>query len=382
MAFFRAIGGALETAGRGVVAGVQLGLNEDSNRACEKAADRTAKAATTVIVDTGGFVASGVAPAVQGIGHGAAAAGCAVADVATFGKVAELSKARDDQAKRAGKKFQQAEAGVARAAQARCLSFNDSPSDVGPWMRGLPHSTKVVDLFLPGTHDSVARIGGDYVECQSWTITDQLRSGIRCFDLRFRMVDDAFCGHHGKFYQDITFGGVADQFEEFLNRHPSEAIFVTITGDGCSHASEHDFEELLQSKILGRGRNLRMWEMFSVHLAGATLGELRSRIVAFDGRCCGAHRIDRQDKWTLGDAGEKWDTVLSHATQQRDPCTLYINNMNSVGRDGMTYSTPAAIAYQVNSKALGSVGSFRPGVYLMDYPGTGLVRELFQRNAQ
>jgi len=125
-----------------------------------------------------------------------------------------------------------------------------------------------------------------------------------------------------------------------------------------------------------------MWEMFSVHLGSATVGQLRSRIVAYHGECWGAQPIDRQDDWELGDAGAKWEKVLCHATQERSPSTLYVNNLTSTGADGMTYSTPAAIAYQVNSKALGAVSRFRPGIYLMDYPGTALVSGVVGRNFQ
>mmetsp|Transcript_8757 Transcript_8757/g.17363 ORF Transcript_8757/g.17363 Transcript_8757/m.17363 type:complete len:382 (-) Transcript_8757:330-1475(-) len=380
MAFWGAIGGALETAGRGVIAGAQLGLNKHSNNAMERAASRTAKDATRVGCDVGGFATNTVAPVIQGAGHGIAAGACSVADAATFGQIDDLSKARRDQEKRAGKKFEQAEGGMARALGHSNPSFNSKPGNLGAWMANISDSTKVADLFLPGTHDTVARMGGDIGQCQNWSVEEQLRSGCRAFDLRFRMVGDAMCGHHGPIYQDINFGGVADQFEDFLRHNPSEVIFVSITGNGCSHDSCRNFWELLQEKMSRRGQDNVMWQRFSTDLAKATLGQLRRRIVAFDGAGNVTRNLDMQNEWSTGDADWKWEQVFAHARRPRKEKTLYCSFLSAVGQDGMTLCTPSGMAYKVNGKAMQTVGKFNPGIYLMDYPGEGLVRRMVERN--
>lgn len=83
--------------------------------------------------------------------------------------------------------------------------FNSSPelpsisSAVSSWMASLPDQLPLHQISIPGTHDS-----GSYckpklaidedeplpiniryeAQCQSWSITDQLRAGIRYLDLR------------------------------------------------------------------------------------------------------------------------------------------------------------------------------------------------------
>ncbi|NEE58668.1 phospholipase, partial [Streptomyces sp. SID8455] len=50
------------------------------------------------------------------------------------------------------------------------------------WMGGLPDGTALQRLTIPGTHDSGARFGGPWSECQNTTIAQQLESGIRFLD--------------------------------------------------------------------------------------------------------------------------------------------------------------------------------------------------------
>eukprot|EP00927_Polykrikos_kofoidii_P055804 TRINITY_DN50006_c0_g1_i1.p1 TRINITY_DN50006_c0_g1~~TRINITY_DN50006_c0_g1_i1.p1 ORF type:complete len:351 (-),score=59.96 TRINITY_DN50006_c0_g1_i1:173-1225(-) len=333
-----------------------------------------------VAVDIGGFAVNVVASAVQCVIHGVAVAVCGGLTVATWRQIDSLSKTTEDQAYQAKKKVEQAVGGMARAVGYNNPSFNNSPEDLEPWMAKLDDSTRVVEMFLPGTHDAVARFGGDLVQTQQWTINQQLRCGIRCFDLRFRMVGDVMHGHHGICYQHVDFGDVAEEFEMFLHQNPTEAIFVCISGSGCIHNSCREFGELLLEKISERGFDYSMWELFSMNLSHATLGQLRGRIVAFDGSGHSTNARNFQNEWQLGDADLKWEKVHAHATCERVPDTLFISGLNAVGFCGITFCTPSGMAYKVNDMAYHSVDSFNPGIYLMDYPGSGLVKKIVFRN--
>lgn len=261
-----------------------------------------------------------------------------------------------------------------------CEYFNDDPTPVGPWMSCLDDGTKVTKLCVPGTHDSVARYGGVHAQCQSWTITEQLESGIRAFDLRFRMVGNDMCGHHGPVYQKITFAGVAEQFEDFLNKHPGEVVFVRISGNGCDHDSDRDFKDLLKEKMSKRGCDTCMWQLMQ-DLGTATLGELRGKIVSFDQCMTYNFPDDTQDSWKIGDPDEKWEQVYSHANKKRTDGVIYLNFMNSQGQCGATWNSPDRMAKRVNGKAHDHIQRFfRPGFYLMDYPGTGLVKRFIDEN--
>ncbi|NUS82180.1 MAG: phospholipase, partial [Streptomyces sp.] len=54
-----------------------------------------------------------------------------------------------------------------------------APRPLAPqdWLSGIADATPVQRLTLPGTHDSGARYGGPWTECQNTTIGDQLNSG-------------------------------------------------------------------------------------------------------------------------------------------------------------------------------------------------------------
>jgi 1-phosphatidylinositol phosphodiesterase len=46
-------------------------------------------------------------------------------------------------------------------------------------MGALPSSTYLSQITLPGTHETLATVGGDSVQCQSMQLLEQLESGIR-----------------------------------------------------------------------------------------------------------------------------------------------------------------------------------------------------------
>jgi len=58
------------------------------------------------------------------------------------------------------------------------------------WMGDLEDSVKVSNLSVPGTRETMAKYGGDAVECQSMTLSQQLASGIRALDSSVKL--DAF----------------------------------------------------------------------------------------------------------------------------------------------------------------------------------------------
>jgi 1-phosphatidylinositol phosphodiesterase len=71
-------------------------------------------------------------------------------------------------------------------------------------MSDVPGSRLLSQLVLPGTHDSCARSGGSLVACQTRTLAEQLKAGIRFLDIRCRHISDAFAIHHGPVFQNPT----------------------------------------------------------------------------------------------------------------------------------------------------------------------------------
>ncbi|XDV40860.1 hypothetical protein PO909_009859, partial [Leuciscus waleckii] len=68
--------------------------------------------------------------------------------------------------------------------------FNDGKTLNAPanykigWMETLDNETLISTLTIPGSHDAMALYGGPLAKCQAWSLEDQLKAGIRYFDLR------------------------------------------------------------------------------------------------------------------------------------------------------------------------------------------------------
>ncbi len=56
------------------------------------------------------------------------------------------------------------------------------------WMGKLKDDVKLSQLSIPGTHDTMSRFGGVFVETQTLTLANQLESGIRLLDIRCRHI--------------------------------------------------------------------------------------------------------------------------------------------------------------------------------------------------
>ena len=139
------------------------------------------------------------------------------------------------------------------------------PMDVdnSQWMKGLADSRLVADLSLPGSHDACTADGWFYkdlgkiaevsAKTQDLTIKEQLKVGMRVFDLRpERMHDGANyvlrCSH-GIMYTKLLVSDFFQQLKEFLAANPSEFLLLTIdlsaTSDKTAWGKE--FTELVNS---------------------------------------------------------------------------------------------------------------------------------------
>jgi 1-phosphatidylinositol phosphodiesterase len=106
------------------------------------------------------------------------------------------------------------------------------------WMKDLPN-VPLSELSIPGTHDSGASgedfvlfLVRDIVLTQVMSISEQLNTGIRMFDIRLGRNSDNCPGpaiwiFHGSFCQGFLFtNDVLEAMKKFLAEHPSEAILM------------------------------------------------------------------------------------------------------------------------------------------------------------
>ncbi|CAM5227791.1 1-phosphatidylinositol phosphodiesterase OS=Streptomyces microflavus OX=1919 GN=G3I39_03625 PE=4 SV=1 [Streptomyces microflavus] len=120
------------------------------------------------------------------------------------------------------------------------------------WMGGLPDGTALQRLTIPGTHDSGARFGGPWSECQNTTIAQQLESGIRFLDVRCRITGGSFAIHHGASFQNMMFGDVLVACWNFLAARPSETVLMRVKQEYSSE-SDAAFRAIFDDYLDARG---------------------------------------------------------------------------------------------------------------------------------
>ncbi len=127
-----------------------------------------------------------------------------------------------------------------------------SAVDVRAWMAAHGDGTELTRLTIPGTHDSGARFGGPWSECQNTTVAQQLDSGIRFLDVRCRVTGGSFAIHHGASYQNAMFGDVLVACRDFLAAHPSETVLMRVKQE-YSEESDATFRAVFDDYLDRRG---------------------------------------------------------------------------------------------------------------------------------
>lgn len=242
------------------------------------------------------------------------------------------------------------------------------------WMRNVPDDKTLTQFSIPGTHDSCALYGGDLVRCQTLSITDQLISGIRFLDIRCRRSGNVFAIHHGAVYQKIGFGDVQKQCIDFLKKHPTECIIMSIKEEHTAAKGSASFPSIFNEYKKGNE------EFWYTENRIPKLGEVRGKIVLLQ-RAGGIggfgwekfHVEDHYSVPTLFAIKKKWNYVNDNVTAAKGSTATkgYLTCTNGVGGGAYPYS----VARSVNKslfKELDSYGNM--GIVVMDFPGPKLIQ--------
>lgn len=99
----------------------------------------------------------------------------------------------------------------------RLATVNQDPST---WMKDLQPDLYVSSLSIPGTHQSLSVYGGPCcvtaAQCQNWPLQNQLRAGIRAFDIRGRRTSKGLEAYHSFVNQRINLEQAFVIFYDFL----------------------------------------------------------------------------------------------------------------------------------------------------------------------
>ncbi|MEU9563423.1 phosphatidylinositol-specific phospholipase C [Streptomyces sp. NPDC048161] len=253
------------------------------------------------------------------------------------------------------------------------------------WMGAIPDATALQRLTIPGSHDSGARYGGPWTECQNTTIAEQLESGIRFLDVRCRITGGSFAIHHGASYQNLMFGDVLGACWDFLAAHPSETVLMRVKQE-YSEESDAAFRAVFDDYLDNRG-----WRpLFRIDSSLPSLGEARGKVVllADNGglpgvRYADAELFDIQDDYMAEPFGKypKIEAQFRKAAQQ--PGKLFMNYVSTAAlmppRWNADRLNPQVQSFLDGSAAAGWTGL---GIVPLDFPATrsGLVESLIRHN--
>lgn len=263
-----------------------------------------------------------------------------------------------------------ATAGVAQAAApARSAASGRAGPDA--WMSQLPDGVLLPALTIPGTHNSGARHGGPWTECQNTGIAEQLAAGIRFLDIRCRLFEGSFTIHHGAAYQHLNFDDVLGSCRDFLAAHPSETVLMRVKQE-YSEESAEQFRLVFEDYLDGRG-----WrDLFQLDFALPDLGRARGRVVLLgdsDGlpgvRYGDPAVFDVQDSY-MEEPEAKYPLIEDHFRKAvARPGKLYVNFVSTAA-----LLPPRSNADRLNPRVrdlLGAPGNSSwsgLGVVPMDYP--------------
>lgn len=111
------------------------------------------------------------------------------------------------------------------------------PTRLQNWMQEVEDNRLVCKMSIPGTHDTAADTGNKWTQTQDKSIKEQLKSGIRFFDIRLVHDNGVLKLCHGSvvFNKTLT-EDVLRTTAGFLRDHPSETVIMTLKRD-------HDYDK-------------------------------------------------------------------------------------------------------------------------------------------
>ena len=251
------------------------------------------------------------------------------------------------------------------------------------WMSILPDSTPIYLMTIPGTHNSCALYGTFLAQCHSWSIPNQLKAGIRYFDLRLRLNDNTLDLQHGPINQKKEFSEIIKNFSDFLKENKSEFIIMAIQKEYKENKKNKSFEELYKEKI----KNYKdlIIDFPNDDNINFTLGELRGKILFINLFYYGIRRkngIISQNEWVCNyqkniiDKKRKVKRFFNKTINLIKLKNLFVNYL-SASSDYLLVS-PGQIANEVNKVVFKFKG--RLGIVLCDFPGEKLINYLIEQN--
>ena len=260
--------------------------------------------------------------------------------------------------------------------------YNDSSSPKVHylnWMKDIPDGTKLSEMTIPGTHDSCSLFGICCARTQSWTLVEQMKAGLRYFDIRLRRINDTLRAYHGFVDQKEMFDSILVYGLNFLEQNPTETIIYEIISEYDPLNCTKSFSELYEEYTQPYKDRIIEYQNQDI-----TMGEIRGKIFmvkVFEGSTSHISNFFIQNSWSVNfrwymnkkkrKIKENFHRAISINNQQ-----IYLNYLSASSDYAMM--TPYTASKQCNELALRYHG--RLGIVLADYPGEDLIKHLIDQN--
>ena len=159
--------------------------------------------------------------------------------------------------------------------------FEGADPALSGWMAGIDDSALLRHVAIPGSHDAATRGILWAGETQTYTIAQQLQSGVRYFDLRVHKKDDKYVIFHS-ILDGIEFREVLDTIRTFIQTHPGEVILLDFQH---FKDSQDGVRRMLLSELDARGLLVHNTTSLSPveFIRDLTLGQVRGKCLVFWG---------------------------------------------------------------------------------------------------
>ena len=247
------------------------------------------------------------------------------------------------------------------------------------WMKEIPDDTKFSQMTIPGTHDSCSLFGICCARTQTWSLVEQMRAGLRYFDIRLRRIDDTLRAYHGFVDQKETFDHILAYALDFLDKNPSETIIMEIISEYDPKNCTKSFKDLYEEYTKTYQDKIVAYQNKDI-----TLGEIRGKIFVikvFEGSTSNIPNFLIQNSWSVNfrwymNKKKRKIKQSFHRAISLSDTKINLNYLSASSDYAMM--TPYTAAKQCNEIAMRYHG--RLGVVLADYPGEDLIDHLIKQN--
>ena len=258
------------------------------------------------------------------------------------------------------------------------------------WMKEIPDNIKISELTIPGTHDSCTyQIKGLGIlvsfaaKTQSWNLEEQMKAGLRYFDIRLRSYNNTLHCFHGPIDLGQTFDSILKTASSFIYANKSEGLIMQIVSEYDDKDCTKSMEQMYQEYIKGYKNMIIEYNNEKI----PTMGEIRGKlffIKIMKGSTSHISHFHIQNSWTcntiqqIGKKIKKIRTQFQWATVSKENRTgdFFLNYLSS--SSDYIMMSPLAAAKKCNKIAFDYKG--RMGIVLADFPGEGLIEYLILQN--